>query len=116
MQLGGWQRVGIVLSVVWVFGGTISYHVYEVAALDSRSMSSFKLCYEAKTQGANYDGAAALKICGQRSDETRAIDFKAIWADDLVVALVPMPLGWLFAYIGVLVFRWVKRGFAHNEP
>jgi hypothetical protein len=112
MQIGGWKRIGIVASVVWMLGGAISYHLYEVAALDTRDMSTFNLCYKARTQGSNYDGIAALKTCGQNSRESRSQFFETIWTDDLSVALVPVPLGWLAAYICLSVFRWVKRGFA----
>lgn len=115
MRIGGWKRIGIVASVVWMIGGTIAGHLYEVSVLDERSMSSFRLCYESRTQGTNYDGAAALRICSQQSQERRVEAFNGIWVDDIFVALVPVFLGWpaVFALRGM--FRWVKRGFGKPE-
>jgi hypothetical protein len=50
-----------------MLGGAIFYHLYEFASMDQRDLSSFDLCYKARTQGSNYDGAAALHDCQQLS-------------------------------------------------
>ena len=36
------------------------------------------------------------------------------WIEAAVVAFVPVPLGWGFAYLVLFLVRWVKRGFARR--
>src|SRR3954471_14941604 len=49
MRLNGWQRIGLVASVVWVIGA----FVYEVAAIENkandRASLAFRLCYDSKS-------------------------------------------------------------------
>jgi hypothetical protein len=96
--LTGWQRIGILLSIIWIFiGGTLGWkHAYDKVDAD------FKLCVAAvKT-------AADLEAC-RNTHNTALKRPKAVSAS--VVAFGPLIVVWLICYGFVLLFRWIRRGF-----
>jgi hypothetical protein len=37
------------------------------------------------------------------------------WLYAVVVGLVPIPLGWLLAYAGMALMRWIRTGFRLSD-
>ena len=58
MRLNGWQRIGVVVSVVWMIGGTI-WGVGFIGEHSATALSTYKLCL------ADHDalGAPDLATC-----------------------------------------------------
>jgi len=104
MRLGGWQRIGILLSVAWAVAGPayLNGRVFD-NAIEEYGFT-YHECREAQGVG-----------CAERADEMRKIamhNFAPIgslgWA---LVATVPVVLGWIFVYIIVGLWRWIRAGF-----
>ena len=109
MRLGGWHRIGIVLSVAWVVAGPfyLNGRAYDAALKDAGE--TYHLCREA--QGAADDPAT----CTERSNVMLKIGMQNVapigslgWA---LVAVIPVVLGWIFVYIIVGLWRWIRAGF-----
>jgi hypothetical protein len=97
-RLNGWQRIGIVLSVVWIIiAGSWGWrHAYDQAD------ANFRLCVAA------IETASDLQSC--RETRLRAIAVPR-GASAAVVALAPLLIVWLLVYGLVVLVRWIRRGF-----
>jgi heme/copper-type cytochrome/quinol oxidase subunit 2 len=89
-RLNGWQRIGIVLSLVWaVVGGLWGRKAALTPFLDCLS------------------DTGNLNFC--QSQYQWAID--QVWLFALIFGLAPIPIAWLLVYIVVWTVRWIRRGF-----
>ena len=109
MRLNGWQRLGIVASVIWAIAGPF-YIVdrAEKSALEHFS-STYSICIDAHPTDAD------PKRC---TDEAKAA-YEA-WFDPMAKAgygywaaraFVPLVVAWLLAYALVYLVRWIALGF-----
>jgi hypothetical protein len=96
-RLNGWQRIGIVLSVVWAIVGGLWGMKQAVAP----AWRQFNACMSLP----NVD----VKV----SEEIKNEDLAAIqpWSTAAIVGLVPIPIVWLIAYALVAIVRWIRAGF-----
>lgn len=109
MKLNGWKRIGIVASVAWFLGaGGCTLIVrrdqdlrFAVALEDSCTK------FFVGADRTNY-----LKQCMKQRDDYLASMSKDVWLNAVAVATVPVPLGWGFVYLTLLLVHWIKRGFA----
>jgi hypothetical protein len=110
-RIGGWQRIGIILSVAWAAVGPfyLNHRAFENAVAEAGM--TYHVCRDGQRAGDD------PMICRARSDEVlhweirRAIAAPVGSLGWLIIALVPVGLGWLFVYLIVWLFRWVKAGF-----
>ena len=102
MRLNGWQRLGVIASIVWaVIGGflgdDIGIHAGDWA---SRALLA---CLEM--------GAQSDAVC----DATFRHDFTAAvanhWYYAAFLGLGPIPVAWVIAYGLIGIWRWVVSGF-----
>lgn len=107
MRLNGWQRIGIVLSVLWFFvggfwGNGIGLHEGDWA------MNAYIFCLDHDTE----PGMQTATQCSATFDKQWPEAIKYHWWEALIVAVVPIPIAWLLAYFGIWLFRWIRKGFA----
>jgi hypothetical protein len=96
VRLNGWQRIGIVLSVLWA--AFVLFYIWQNwATLSSVYSDQFYRCLfgpdeaaDFKTCHANYY-AAMIRVVGS-------------W-------LAPIPIAWMVIYLIVWTVRWIRRGF-----
>jgi hypothetical protein len=90
LHLNGWQRIGIVLSVVWAI----------VGGLWGRKLmfQEWATCLETYHD---------LDWCD--TNYQWALD--AEWPMAAIVGLVPIPIAWLLAYALIGLVHWIRRGF-----
>jgi hypothetical protein len=109
MRLGGWQRIGIVLSVAWAVAGPIYLNgrAYDNALKEAGD--TYHDCRQ--FQGPGDDPAR----CTERSNAMLKIGMQNVapigslgWA---VVATAPVVLAWILVYIIVGLWRWIRAGF-----
>jgi hypothetical protein len=104
VKVNGWKRIGIIASVVWILGAGI-YILTVVEDADIKTASGLTLsCEEAQ----NWRGS---RECDERATDYLAQSSYHERIDAAVVAFVPLPLGWGFAYLVLFLVRWIKRGF-----
>jgi hypothetical protein len=96
-RLNGWQRIGIVLTVLWAIGSTI-WEVSSIIESDT-SYDSYDSCVSKPN--------ADLRVCNQAFETEQ---FKEV-RRGLVFVLLPIPIAWLIAYALVALVRWIRRGF-----
>jgi|HubBroStandDraft_2_1064218.scaffolds.fasta_scaffold233463_2 hypothetical protein len=92
MSLGGWQRVGVVFSVVWLlaggyWGNSMGLHKGDFA------VTQFAVCMENSRSPDNASG-----VCLDQFDKDYAEAIKDHWREALMVGIVPIPVAWLLVY------------------
>lgn len=113
MKLNGGKRIGIIASVVWVLGAG-AYTLISKSSEDiERNAYFYRLCEQGildrhLTPEQTDD---AIKRCDRESQEHVPLDITNERLDAALVALIPVPLGWGFAYLVFFLVRWVRRGF-----
>jgi hypothetical protein len=104
----GWQRIGIVLSVVWVLGDGLYQRDVDLTNAAWHLDFAYTVCAETKTQRQDID----FKSCVDEADKNYGVFLEGSWGNVVVLALVPVVAAWLLAYIIIRVGRWVRSGFA----
>jgi hypothetical protein len=103
MRLNGWQRIGIVLSILWALGaGLYSYNAHLTRA-EEMTDRDYRACVAVKDT-LNRDCTAAAKEVYQYWSQWK-------WSGTAIAALAPIPVIWLLVYIVVCTARWIRRGF-----
>jgi len=106
-RLKGWQRIGIVLSVLWAVGAWLYIEAAGSKAADEAFKSSHALCTREKMARNDFDPKACFDEAKDREDSTFSDWSVRAW----LVALAPIPIAWLLIYIVVWTVRWIRRGF-----
>ena len=107
MHVNGWQRVGVVLSVLWAIGAAIYIRSAQVQSADSLFKMEFSTCLN--------EQGSTIEACSNTVSLQHAMDITADWPDVAFFAFAPVIAGWLVAYIALKTFRWVKTGFSKNH-
>jgi hypothetical protein len=100
--LNGWQRIGVVVSVVWALYGLYQGNEYGLHQGDW-AVNVQKLCWEQK--------GADLSVCDAQFSRNWSEAIQYHWQYAFIFSLAPIPLGWLSVYGLLKLVRWVKRGF-----
>lgn len=113
-RLNGWQRIGIVLSVLWAVGAAIHTRNSNLEGANRFADLSYKVCTDEKLLAHDND----LSSC----DRKRQADIEK-WlkagnsnANVAVSALLPIPFGWLAGFILLYVVRAQVAGFRAVVP
>jgi hypothetical protein len=126
IRLSGWQRVGIIASVLWLIIAFIAFAVKTNADLDRAGEIAGQ-----KYNGCLADEAAKYEKemqewyryptltvpsreyrCGGVFEPVFNVEYeRRRWHHFYFVWLITVPLGWLGAYMTRGLWRWVKRGF-----
>jgi len=136
MRINGWQRIGIVASVVWMLvAGIYTLNVTSDADLeaaariyrdcadirDDANQRQREYCWQQSAKSADYSAvfnkcvqefeAKNPDTCSKRSADYAVNSLPNERIEAAAVALIPLPLAWGFAYLCLFLVRWVKRGF-----
>jgi hypothetical protein len=117
MRFGGWQRIGIVASVVWFFvGGFIG----NKAALDeagAKTSAQLDHCVATnKRQLGEYGPYEQVWTpCWQQYTGNFMQNADGHWWSALAVGLIPIPIGWLLGSVLIFTGRWIGGGFEKNS-
>jgi hypothetical protein len=101
MRLNAWQRVGIVVSIVWAVAAAICQRNADVERAQDFVKYAFKVCTDAQSLSRDKDPAG----CSQESETHRAIWLAGSWSNVALVSLVPIAFGWLAVYTIVGIRR-----------
>jgi hypothetical protein len=107
-QLSGWQRVGVVLSMLWIAWGVWFYadqqseHALRMAAIDQ------DLCFYEKQNDPARDCNNVWTSSYNRFYKVKGVDLA-------LVALGPVLGGWLIAWLAFATFKRVRAGLRPQE-
>ena len=105
MRLNGWQRIGIIASFLWAIGAPI----YLDHAAEQDASEAFHEYYGLCRDVPSNDPQQCFETASHHSDAV--MRYRLFSANGAVAALVPVGLGWLFAYALVYIVRWIRAGF-----
>jgi hypothetical protein len=123
MHLNGWQRIGVVISVLWAVGGGLSGNnlglhegdwvkeAYQdcLARVDNSVSSSLAA---SKDLGAvEKQDAKDLDLCAQTRDKAWPKAISNHWIYAAFFGLAPVLLGWFAVYGVIALVRWIRAGF-----
>jgi hypothetical protein len=105
MRLNGWQRIGIVASVIWAIGAPIY--------LDNEAQSDAEKRYSRVYGSCRDVPSNEPELCAQRAGAAYGSvpRYHFTSANGTFVALAPIPVGWLLTYALVYLIRWIRAGF-----
>jgi hypothetical protein len=108
MRLNGWQRIGIVASVIWAIAGPLYLRQLALDSAVEQSGFVHRVCRNGPT-----DPAICLARSEQAFDEAIQGDLMAHvgWGPWAAKAFIPVLVGWLLVYALVYLVRWVRAGF-----
>jgi hypothetical protein len=111
VKVNGWQRIGIIASVVWILGAWVHTYDSEINSASELIVSTHVAC-DSNLAGITGDAwKKGFDECNKQDNESRTQAMAGARLDAEIVAFVPVPLGWGFAYLVLFLVRWVKRGF-----
>ena len=105
-RLNGWQRIGIVLSLLWAVGAWSYFEIAASRAAEKAYASYYALCPRER-MARNLDATPCLEQAKDLSHTTFDERSARAWA----LALYPILIAWVLVYIVVWATRWIRRGF-----
>ena len=102
MTLGGWQRIGIVLSALWAIGASW--------AVRSDQVKLAHQLFESRTHTCAAKSGAFAR-CLETESWQSALDDTANWGDVAFVAIGPIIVGWLLIFLSARIIKWIAFGF-----
>jgi hypothetical protein len=102
-RLNGWQRIGIVLSTLWLPVGWIWGNKIGMSQGDYL-IDAYSLCVNTMT-------VQEMRDCKLTFDQNYPLAIQYHWWYTVTLALVPIISAWPFAYLVRFIVRWIRRGF-----
>jgi hypothetical protein len=101
-RLNGWQRIGIILSVLWVIIGGFWTREIVFEELYAPAKMVFGSCLESRS----------TKDCdAEFQDWSRGVTDEKVNVINAIYTFTPLLLAWLLVYILMRLTRWVRAGF-----
>jgi hypothetical protein len=105
-RLNGWQRIGAVLSILWLLGGA----VYSLSEWNERKEGYRKylrnVCYQTSDDKERNN---CLDLVFAKAE--RAYPVSIFLGGVLIRGVIPIILGWGVALISVKTYKWIRVGF-----
>jgi hypothetical protein len=107
-RLGGWHRIGITASILWLVVG--AFWGYKVGDLEGyRTVDHWR--YDCIWDQHAVPSPSVSDWCIQESNKLWPALNRNTWTYTALYALVPIVLGWLTAYGIIALVRWIRTGF-----
>ena len=102
MTLNRWQRIGVIASVIFVLWSGFSERSKQMESGQRIVGGNLDLCLN--------DTKSKPWECFAQRDKDFETFMAPNWENIGAVALLPVPIFWLFGWIVVRLYRWVKAG------
>lgn len=121
LRLNGWQRIGVVLSVLWCFGAVGSsandyYKAYSIYSSGTESAAQRAACIEKAKTGSTPE--QSVRECRRLLTWTEVTGLPVPERPSfppvlpiLALAFLPIAVGWLLVFIAIWATKWVREGF-----
>jgi hypothetical protein len=106
MQLNGWQRLGVIASIIWIIFAVMNH----LGNHDKLAISIYNSQFNACT-------IENMDVCSAAAQKNILENLKYWDAEKVDMALsvlIPLFLAWISAYLAVFLVRWVRSGFSKN--
>ena len=107
-RLGGWQRLGVVISVCWLVGSFVGFRAHQYQQGMDSANAAVRLC-------SAYPAQKTFDQCWDENLPYRQSALAPYWPPILFVSLAPIPLFWFFGWTVIAVVRWVRAGFVNDK-
>jgi|GraSoiStandDraft_47_1057283.scaffolds.fasta_scaffold277881_2 hypothetical protein len=113
MRLNGWQRIGLVTSIVWFIAGGLWGNKIALDEAGARTSLQLDACVaENKRRHGEYGPHEQVWTpCWDQFGANFMRNAEGHWMFAALFALVPLPIAWLLAYALVRLVRWIRAGF-----
>lgn len=120
-RLNGWQRIGVILSILWCLvaiglGANDYYKAYSYYSYRVQSEASRTACLDKAAKGPTPEMSA--KICRRTVTESEFMGLPLPEKPSLppvlpilALAFLPIAAGWLLVLITIRATKWVREGF-----
>jgi hypothetical protein len=109
VKLNGWHRIGILGSIVWIFGAGMHTFIVEQDQNNRNYVSLMESCIASYTSNSD-QRINADDFCTKTWANFNVSALHEERVEALTVALLPVPVAWGLAYLVLFLIRWVKRG------
>jgi len=112
MRLNGWIRIGVVLSIAWMVGGTAHFWVEEQSRVRSYYLALSERmsdCVVGNTVRRSMREPEAKCITEQELRDARSSGHPIYF--DVFVAAVWLAVAWVAIGIVYVAVRWIRKGF-----
>ena len=107
-SLNGWQRLGVVLSVLWFFFAGFSQRTDDLDKAYEFARSSSRICYELHRDAINSGNS---DVCRDEFSSNYKIMLDGSWEKSFAIAIIPIPIFWGIVILFIKTYRWVRKGF-----
>lgn len=117
MRLGGWQRIGIVASVIWFFAGGFVGNKLAIDEASAKTSFWFESCVAGNKLKFGEDGPyqKVWTPCWDQYAPEYVKNAEGHWWVALGFGLIPIPIAWLLGWLFITTSRWVARGFGKGQ-
>ena len=112
MRLGGCERIGIILTVVWALGAAWYQRTADIRQAEKAFHLAYQTCRDIQDNAASRNKDFDFNKCDAKGAEAWDLSLEGSWAKAAFVSLAPIPLGWLAMYLLMVLWKWVRLGFA----
>jgi hypothetical protein len=104
-HIRGWHRLGIVASAIWILAAGFYLRSIDTQGANDVFEASYEFCADRQRllQGRDPAYIADVDRCAAQAVEDRAAWVDGGWSKLAIVTLSPIPVGWGFAYLALVV-------------
>ena len=110
MRLNGWQRIGVIISLAWVFGFG-GWGFYSDGVRNDYWRAQIHGQYLRCVTAAESNQSRRDQCMDQQRRDLMSHIREPDWGFVALLLLGPVFAGWFTVYFGLFLFRWVRRGF-----
>ena len=112
MKMNGWQRLGIVISAVWLLIGTFAYF-HEISNHPSWLKGLPQLAYQWVQDNEFTQKAHQNARLEGKDFSNNYIFLKPTFSASGLLSFIfaPIIVSWVVVYLLIFIIRWVKNGF-----
>ena len=112
IHLNRWQRIGIVVSLIWILGSVIYVRSFQVETAGVLFDFVLRTCNELTSAVQERDKCIDDAV----TKYTNWLSIKSVDLENIALAsLGPVIAGWLLIFLSIRIVRWVNAGKKFDE-
>jgi hypothetical protein len=112
VKINGWQRIGIIASVIWIVSAGLYTYVSEIDGTARLRWDIYHDCMVSSQGGIGTPDGLPNKLTNECDKKaTDVVSNIRPRQTAALFAFVPVLLAWGLVYLVLVLVRWVRRGF-----